>query len=384
MLERSIDILGDLVGFPTISSDSNMDAIGYMAEILRAAGARVEILRDASGQKANLWATIGPEADGGLVLSGHSDVVPVAGQPWSRDPFAMVRQDGRLYGRGTCDMKGFIAACLALAPQMAAAVGDRPFHFAFTHDEEVGCLGGRALAEELSRREVRPAMALIGEPTSMQLVEGHKGCCEYTVRFTGTGGHGSSPELGVNAVEYATRYITRLLELRAELKARAPEGSPFEPPHTTINIGALHGGTIHNVIPAEAQLDWEMRPVNMADQDFVKETIARFVAQDLVPEMQARAEGTGISTEVMGEVCGLLPMPENQVRDMIRGLTGANGVNCVPFNTEAGLFQQIGMDAVICGPGSIAQAHQPDEYLEVDQLAKCLELLDGLIAAHGR
>ncbi|MBR9765288.1 MAG: acetylornithine deacetylase [Rhodobacteraceae bacterium] len=383
LLDRTRAILADLVAFPTVSSDSNLDAIAYMASLLEDAGARVEVLRDESGTKANLWGTIGPETDGGLVFSGHSDVVPVAGQDWTRPPFALTEEAGRLYGRGTCDMKGFIATVLALAPAMAAQVGARPFHFAFTHDEEVGCLGGRALAEELARRPLRPAMALIGEPTSMQIVEGHKGCCEYTVRFTGTGGHGSSPETGVNTVEYATRYISRLLELRSELKARAPGDSPFDPPHTTINIGALHGGTTHNVIPASACLEWEMRPINDADQAFVKAEVARFVAQALLPEMRARASHADIATEVMGEVCGLLPMPENQIRDMIRALTGANGVNCVPFNTEAGLFQQLGLDAVICGPGSIAQAHQPDEYVETDQLAQCLTLLQHLVARHG-
>ena len=377
-------MLGELIGFPTISSDSNLDAIAYMAEVLGRAGARVEILRDDSGQKANLWATIGPQdRDGGLVFSGHSDVVPVQGQDWSRDPFAMHEEDGRLYGRGSCDMKGFIACVLAMAPRLAETVGDRPFHFAFTHDEEVGCLGGRALVEELAKRPVRPALALIGEPTLMQVVDGHKGCCEYTVRFTGTGGHGSSPEAGVNAVEYATRYIGKLMQLRAELKTRAPEGSPFDPPHTTINIGALHGGTTHNVIPSAAMLDWEMRPINDADQAFVKDAVAQFIAAEILPEMRRLSPQADVVTEVVGEVCGLLPMPENEIRDMVQHLTGANGASVVPFNTEAGLFQQLGMQAIICGPGSIEQAHKPDEFIAIDQMAQCLDLIGKLAVHHG-
>ena len=382
-LATTTALLGDLVRFPTISSDSNLEAIGWMADHLSRAGARVEVLRDPTGRKANLWATLGPDVDGGLILSGHSDVVPVAGQDWSRDPFEMHEENGRLYGRGTCDMKGFLACCLAMAPVLAARVGARPYHFAFTHDEEVGCLGGQALVAELSRRPTRPAMALIGEPTGMQLVDGHKGCCEYSVQFTGTGGHGSRPEAGVNAVEHATHYITRLLSLREELKARAPAGSPFDPPHTTINIGALHGGTAHNVIPASARLDWEMRPVNDDDLTFVKSALAAFVARDLLPRMRRISASADVVTEVVGEVCSLIPMPENEIRSMIEQLTGRPGAHCVPFNTEAGLFQQLGLHAVICGPGAIAQAHQPDEWIETDQLAQCLSLLDRISLSHG-
>ncbi len=382
-LDTTIALLGELVGFPTISSDSNMDAIAFLAGHLERAGARVEVLRDASGQKANLWATLGPEGDGGLVLSGHSDVVPVAEQDWSSDPFEMVARDGRLYGRGTCDMKGFIAACVAMAPEFAALPLTKPIHFAFTHDEEVGCLGGRALVETLSERGLRPAMALIGEPTQMQVIEGHKGCCEYTVRFSGAEGHGSAPERGVNAVEYASRYIARLMELRQDLMARTPEGSPFEPPHTTINIGALHGGHAHNVIPGAATLEWEMRPVNDADMAFVKSHIADYCEEALLPAMRRVAPRADILTEVIGEVAGLIPMPDNQMRDLIQRLTGANGASCVPFGTEAGLFQQIGIETVICGPGSIEQAHKPDEFIDIDQLAQCLALLRKLGVAHG-
>ncbi len=374
-LAQCRDILADLIAFPTVSADSNLSAICYIAERLEVAGARVEVLRDDSGTKANLFATLGPERPGGLVLSGHTDVVPVVDQPWQSDPFTMVEREGRLYGRGACDMKGFIAACLTQLDVLAEAAQARPIHFAFTYDEEVGCLGARDLVEVLKAREVRPAMALIGEPTMMQVIEGHKGCCEYTVTFTGAEGHGSAPERGVNAVEYASRYIQRLMELRAALVARCPEGSRFEPPHTTINIGGLHGGHAHNVIAGKAVLEWEMRPVVPEDMGFVKEEIAAYVADVLLPDMRRVAAQADISTEVIGEVAGLQPMDDNAARDLVFRLTGCNHAGVVPFGTEAGLFQDIGMSAVICGPGSIDQAHKPDEYVSLDQLTQCLAML---------
>ncbi|WP_193142912.1 acetylornithine deacetylase [Meridianimarinicoccus sp. MJW13] len=377
-LERCRQILGDLVGFNTVSSRPNMEAIHYIATLLEAAGARVEVMVDASGTKANLFATLGSEAPGGLVLSGHTDVVPVADQPWTTDPFTLTEGDGRLYGRGTCDMKGFIAACLTKLDVLRDAARTRPIHFAFTHDEEVGCLGARHLVEVLAAREIRPGLALIGEPTSMQVIDGHKGCCEYTVTFTGTEGHGSAPHLGVNAVEYAARYIAHLLELRETLKTRAAGATQFDPPYTTINVGRLSGGHAHNVIAGHAELDWEMRPTLPGDMDFVKDQVAAHVREVLLPAMRQVSPQAQIRTEIVGEVPGLTPMETNAARDLVFRLTGANGAGTVPFGTEAGLFQQIGMDAVICGPGSIDQAHKPDEFVTLDQLGQCLSMLDRL------
>ena len=377
-LLRTKAILADLIAFPTVSTDSNLDCIQYMADYLTAIGARVEVMRDATGTKANLWATLGPEGDGGLVLSGHSDVVPVADQDWSSDPFRMEERDGRLYGRGTCDMKGFIAAALAKAPAFAAS--KRPIHFAFTHDEETGCLGGQALVQALQQRGVRPATAIIGEPTGMRIIEGHKGCYEYTTHFTGLEGHGSNPALGVNAVEYAVRYVNRLLSLREDLIARCPADSRFEPPWTTINTGALIGGVAHNVIPGKAQIQWEMRPVQTSDADFVKADLHQFCTDTLLPAMKAVSPTATITTEVIGEVQGLEPMEKNAIRDLVAALTGANGTDLVPFGTEAGLFQSLGTEVIVCGPGDIAQAHKPDEFLALDQLSACLDMLSGLAA----
>ena len=377
-MTRTREILGELISFPTVSADSNLALIEHLAGLLADAGARVDVFRDPSGTKANLFATIGPDIDGGILLSGHSDVVPVADQDWTTDPWAMTEHDGRLYGRGTCDMKGFIAAAVALAPLYAQKATARPIHFAFTHDEEIGCLGAQALAPLLQARGVKPRIAIIGEPTLMRVIEGHKGCYEYSVHFTGLEGHGSAPERGVNAVEYAVRYVSRLLELREVLRARAPADGRFEPPWTTINTGALVGGVAHNVIAGKARVDWEMRPVQPGDADLVKAELHAFCTHDLLPGMRAVASMADIVTEVIGEVDGLVPVSENEAREIALALTGANGAGLVPFGTEAGIFQAIGMQAVICGPGSIEQAHKPDEYIALEQLAEGVRFLERL------
>jgi len=378
VIEAATRALADLVAFPSVSSDSNLDIIHWLAERLETSGARVEVMPDTDGQKANLWATLGPERHGGIVLSGHTDVVPVTDQVWSSDPFVLTERDGRLFGRGTCDMKGFLAACITLAPVFAAQVRDRPLHFAFTYDEEVGCLGGIALAHRLKARGLRPHLAIVGEPTEMRLIDGHKGCCEYTTRFHGLEGHGSDPGLGVNAVEYAARFATHLMTLRSTLRDQRPNNSPFDPPHTTLNIGALNGGSVHNVIAPKASVAWEMRPVTPEDAAFVKAEVNAYVNEILLAEMRLVHPDAAITTEVVGEVIGLQPRPDNAARDLMARLTGANSTDVVPFGTEAGLFQDIGMDVVVCGPGAIAQAHKADEYLAIDQLAMCLTALEKL------
>ena len=260
----------------------------------------------------------------------------------------------------------------------AKQVNKRPVHFAFTYDEEVGCLGGQALAQVLRHKAVRPALAIIGEPTMMRVIEGHKGCYEYSTHFTGLEGHGSGPDRGVNAVEYAVRYVSRLLDLKEQLKARAPAGSRFDPSWTTISTGVFAGGSARNVIPGKARVDWEMRPVQQSDADFVKEDLHRFCTHTLLPAMRKISPSADILTEVIGEVDGLIPADENEARDIMMELTGANSADLVSFGTEAGIFQSLGMSTVICGPGSIEQAHKPDEYLAVDQLSACLDTLDRL------
>lgn len=380
MLEKTIDILGDLIAFPTVSADSNLAMIDYLAQRLEDCGAKVHLMRDSGGTKANIFATLGPEKDGGIILSGHSDVVPVTDQNWSSDPFLMMRRDDRLYGRGSCDMKGFIAAAVAMAPTFAQVQRNRPLHFAFTYDEEVGCIGAGHLAQSLGTLGIKPGVAIIGEPTEMRIIEGHKGCYEYTTRFQGLEGHGSAPDLGVNAVEYAARYVSFLLDLRDQLRGMAPSDSPFDPPWTTVNVGAMTGGTVHNVIASKAQVDWEMRPVRKADADFVKSHLDRYCRDVLLPKMQAVFTNARIETEVVGEVDGLVPALENEARRIVAALTGSNNVGVVPFGTEAGIFQNLGMDVVVCGPGSIDQAHKADEFISMDQLEKCLGMLSKLAA----
>lgn len=375
MLNETKSLLSDLIAFPSISSASNLELVNYLAERLQEAGAEVEIYPNDNGTKANLFATIGPKIDGGIVLSGHTDVVPVAGQDWQSDPFEMIESQGKLFGRGACDMKGFIAATVCMAPHYAVQNLKRPIHFAFTRDEEIGCFGAQALAQILRKKQIKPAVAIIGEPTSMRIIEGHKGCYEYSTHFVGCEGHGSSPDLGVNAVEYAAKYVGRLLELGEELKTRAPADSRFEPPWTTINTGALNGGFAHNVIPGKARIDWEMRPVQKADADYVKDRLKEYCDAKLTPAMQAISKDARIILEVIAEVEGLMPTTENEAREILSELTGLNETGLVPFGTEAGIFQNIGMDVVVCGPGSIHQAHKPNEFLEISQLEQSLDLL---------
>ena len=376
MLRETTGILDDLIAFPTVSAESNLEMIDYLANRLDECGAKVDVMSDDSGTKANLFATLGPEEPGGIVLSGHSDVVPVTDQNWDSDPFMMTERDGLLFGRGTCDMKGFIAATIATAPLFEQHVQERPVHFAFTYDEETGCIGAGHLARALKERAIKPEIAIIGEPTSMQVIEGHKGCYEYCTRFHGLEGHGSHPEVGVNAVEYAVRYVTKLLELRGKLRDMAPADSLFEPPWTTLNVGALNGGSVPNVIAPKAQVDWEMRPVQSGDAHFVKDAISDYCENVLLPEMLAVYPEAKIETEIIGEVAGLVPQDENEARKIVSELTGANTAGLVPFGTEAGIFQSLGMDVVVCGPGSIEQAHKANEYLLLDQLAQCLTMLE--------
>ena len=375
-LAETVALLDRLVAFPTVSADSNLALIDDLADRLDQAGARVELHHSENRAKANLFATIGPDEPGGLVLSGHTDVVPVEDQDWTGDPFGMRRKGRLLYGRGTCDMKGFIAAATVMAPNYAALPLRRPIHFAFTYDEEVGCLGARSLLPILAEQGLRPAMALIGEPTSMQVIEGHKGCCEYSVHFEGYEGHGSRPELGVNAVEYAVRYVARLMSLRGELEQRAPSGSPFSPPWSTINVGAVQGGVAHNVIAGKARVDWEMRPVRKSDAEFVKSAMATLVEDELLPAMRAVHPDSTIVTDVIGEVTGLDVTEENAARELVFSLLGTQHADVVSFGTEAGLYQDMGVSAVLCGPGDIAQAHKPDEFVSLDQLDACLGLLE--------
>ncbi|MGR3465424.1 acetylornithine deacetylase [Limimaricola sp.] len=372
-LEETIALLAEMIAHPTVSDRSNRDLAELLAARLGEAGARCRLLPDATGEKVNLLASLGPEADGGLMLSGHLDVVP-AGAGWSSEPFRLRRAEGRLFGRGSCDMKGFVAACVAMAPRLGAC--GVPVHLALTHDEEVGCLGARALAGVMGRDGPRPAMAIVGEPTRMAVIDGHKGCFEYTTRFTGRDGHGSAPDLGIDAGLAAARFVLRLDALAQELKRMRPDGA-FDPPWATINPGRIVAGAARNVIAGQAEVEWEMRPVTGAEASHVKRALAAHAEAEM-----AAHPGLWIETEILGEVAGLEPRPANAARDLLTGLLGGVAGR-VPFGTEAGLWQGLGIDTVLCGPGDIAQAHRPDEFVEEAQIAACLDMLDRVAARLG-
>lgn len=379
-LDTAVGMLGKLVSFPSVSTDSNLDLINFLAEVLEDAQARVRVFHDETGNKANLFATIGPEQAGGIVLAGHTDVVPVQDQAWSTDPFQLKEEDGRLFGRGSCDMKGFIAAAVAMAPRYSEFAKRRPVHFAFTYDEEVGCFGAQALVKSLKREGARPKAAIVGEPTSMRVIDGHKGCYEYTTHFHGHGGHGSLPESGVNAVEHAAKYVGELIRLKQLLRERAPKGSSYDPPWTTINTGQFNGGAARNVIPEQAKVEWEMRPVCEEDAEFVKSRLDQFCRRKLLPAMQAVCPESGIVLETVSEIEDFEPAPINEAKTILAELTGSEESELVSFGTEAGIYQSMDMHVAVCGPGSIDQAHKPDEFVTVEQIGSCLKMLEGLTA----
>ena len=376
--EDTLLILGDLIGFPTVTSETNLDLIDHAEAILTEVGAATSRTYDEHGLKANLFATIGPAVDGGVVLSGHTDVVPAETETWTGAPFVATRRGQKVFGRGAADMKGFIACALAMAPRFAEADLGVPVHIALTFDEEVGCKGAPLLLAELARTGPRPAVAIVGEPTSMRVVVAHKGCYEYTTTIRGLEGHGSAPDRGVNAVELAARYVGRLLELRREFAARADADSPFDPPGTTISVGTIAGGTARNVVAGECSLDWEVRPVRREDADHAVATMAAF-EDELLAEMRAVDPEASIETVTVGAVDGLEPRTGTPAFALVRRLLGDTGVDVVSFGTEAGLYQQAGIPAVVCGPGSIDVAHRPDEHVAIDQLERCLEMMERLI-----
>ena len=377
-ITKTKELLQKLISYPTISADSNLDLIQFIANYLEDLGAEVYINQNEDGNKANLFATLGGKNPDSILLSGHTDVVPVSEQKWDTDPFELFQKDDKLYGRGACDMKGFIAALLCKAKEYSELDLKTPVSFAFTYDEEVGCLGAQNLAKWLDISNIKPKITIIGEPTMMKVIEGHKGCCEYTTHFRGKAGHGSMPELGVNAVEYALLFGTKLMNLANDLKSRKPSDSKFEPPWTTVNIGQIEGGIAHNVIPENCSLRWEFRPVQSSDYDYVKRTMETYVSKDLFQQMQKTYKEAEIYTEVVGEVTGLEPTEINEARDIVRELTGQNDADLVSFGTEAGIYNSLGSSVVVCGPGSIEQAHKPNEFVSLQQLNACLSFLDRL------
>tara|TARA_B100000700_G_scaffold120372_1_gene135155 strand:+ start:29 stop:1219 length:1191 start_codon:yes stop_codon:yes gene_type:complete len=380
LYENAIKILSDLISFRTVSGENNEKLIDYCENILKALGASSFRTFDDEKKRFNLFSTLKAKKVNGkkpIILSGHTDVVPVS-KSWSTDPFKATIKEDKLYGRGSCDMKGFIACSLAYAPIFSKANLDRDIHFAFTFDEETACQGAPLLIEELKKRNIKNGICIVGEPTNMKIIDAHKGCYEYTTHFQGLAGHGSAPDKGVNAVEYAVKFVNKLLELRETLKSKAPKDSIFDPPYTTLQIGGMEGGIARNVIADKCKVDWELRPVVKEDGIFVNKEIDKFVNEKLLPDMKKIYPSSSIKKEVIGEIIGFYRNKKSDACELISNITGDNSRNVVSFGTEAGLFQEIGISTVVCGPGSIEQAHKVDEFIELSQIKKCLELLEGI------
>lgn len=377
-LGEAVLILSDLVGFPTITSESNLGLIEYLTDRLQPLGADIRQTHDETGAKANLFATIGPPIDGGIILSGHSDVVPADEVDWTGAPFIAMQREGRIFGRGTTDMKGFLACAVAMAPDFASAPLTRPIHLAVTFDEEVGCRGAPLLIADLATSGMKPAAAVVGEPTGMAIVTAHKGMHEYTTTITGLAAHASVPDSGINAVHLGARYVSGLLDLESRLADSVSPSSPYDPPHTTVSVGTISGGLARNVVAGECVIEWEMRPVSKRDAEHIIDEVREMEAR-LVDEMKPLAPEASIRTVTEGAVSGLEEDEASYATRLISDLVGSSETEVVSFGTEAGLYQAAGIPAVVCGPGDIEMAHRPDEYIELDQLAACLSFIDRLM-----
>jgi len=372
------EMLDRLVGFDTTSRNSNLALIAFVADYLASHGVEVALTHDDARAKANLYATLGPNGGGGIALSGHTDVVPVDGQPWTSDPFAVVERDGRLHGRGTADMKSFIAVALALVPDFLAAPLAVPVHLALSYDEEVGCLGVDRLIEGIEQSGTRPAIVIVGEPTSMRVVNAHKGIYSFATTLTGHEAHSSAPHIGVNAVMAAAKLIGFLDRMAAEMRDRAAPESGFTPPYTTVHVGTIAGGTALNIIPRHCSFEWEYRLMPGADPDEIRDRFDAFAAE-VEARMKAVSPDAGIRTEARSRVAGLEPERDPLAERLVMALTGDNRAAKVSFGTEAGKFQNAGMSVVVCGPGDIAQAHKPDEFIAISQIEACAAFMRRLI-----
>ncbi len=370
----TLDLLGRLIGFDTVSHKSNLALIDYVRDYLAGHGIAAHLVHDETGRKANLYATIGPNAEGGVVLSGHSDVVPVEGQPWTASPFTMVERDGLLYGRGTADMKGFIAAALALVPEFKRRALKRPIHICISHDEEVGCIGIPSLIAQLGRDLPQPAIAIIGEPTSMRVATAHKGINALSTIVTGRDGHSSRPAAGANAILFMGRVLGELERFAERLREQgdraAVPGVEFDPPWTTLSVGTVQGGTAINIIARECRIDWEFRPLPGVDAAAIVRDVEAAMAPIRAAVKAAAPEGDLVTQLLLGSPA-LRPETNGVAEALALRLTGSNRAIAVSYGTEAGHFQQHGISTVVCGPGDIAQAHKPDEFIAPQQLGAC-------------
>jgi acetylornithine deacetylase len=378
-LAEILPLLQKLIAFPTVSRDSNLELIAWIREILQAHGVASELTYDEGRTKANLFATIGPAIPGGVLLSGHTDVVPVDGQSWDTDPFQMHVADGRAYGRGACDMKGFIAVILANVGRLCSAPLRRPVHLAFTYDEEVGCKGVRTLLAGLEQSEIRPNACIVGEPTSMRVVTAHKGSRNYRCCVRGQEAHASRIHEGVNAIQHAARIISRIEDVAEQLQQAARRDSEFDTPYDTLQTALVHGGLARNIVPRDCEFTFGYRYLPDTDPDGIFASVRDYAESQVLPRMKARAPAASIEFEKQSDNPALEAGPNTELAQYVLGLTGQDAVGqAVSYMTEGGLYQRAGIPTVICGPGSIQQAHKPNEYVELEQLALCDEFIRNL------
>ncbi len=378
---ETLEILNNLIKFQTVSGSSNLELIKYCEKKLEEAGASSFKTFNKSGSQANLFSTIegvNKSNNAGIILSGHTDVVPAVSNEWTYDPYIATQKDEKVFGRGTSDMKGFIACTLAVAPLFKSKKLKYPIHFSYTFDEETGCLGAPLVLTNLKKKNIHFSSCIIGEPTNMKAIIAHKGYNEYITHFTGLSGHASNPENGVSAIEYAIKYSNKLLELKNELKKRCSSKTSFSPSYSTLQIGKISGGLGANVIADQCSLEWEVRPINKEDGDFITKKIDTYTKDILLPEMKKNYPKANIKKKIIGEVIGFNKEESSDAVNLVCNLTGDNSKDTMSFGTEAGLFQNSGISTVICGPGSIEQAHTVDEYITYDQLKKCLKMLISL------
>ena len=370
-----IELLTKLVGFDTTSDKPNRDCIYFIRDYLESFGVKSEILATDDGAKACIWATIGASDKPGIVLAGHSDVVPVEGQKWTSDPFILTERDGKFYGRGSCDMKAFIACALSIVPELVAKPLNRPVHFAFTHDEETDMSGADRLTEHLRKRGVKPEWVWIGEPTELHTINAHKGVAAYSTEITGVPGHSSMPDKGLNAIEIATDFMGILREVAKERRDHPFAGSRFDPNFTTMNLGKVKGGTAENIIAEHCEVLWQVRAHPGDTATAFKEQVDQRAGKAFTSRFAAFTPQAGMKTCTCFDIPPLNPTENNPGQEVLTRLTGFTEPQAVSFGTEAGFFQSLGTHVGVCGPGNIEQAHKADEFVAGSQLTSCIDLL---------
>jgi acetylornithine deacetylase len=377
-LDRAKTLLARLMAFPTVSDQSNLPLIDFVESYLREQGARFVRLPNAAGDKAAILATIGPARDGGIVLSGHTDVVPTVGQSWTSDPFAMREAGGRIFGRGACDMKGFDACVLAMVPRFKAAGLTRPIHIALSYDEETTCLGSLDIIRRFGVDDPRPALVIVGEPTMMAVADAHKSVATFRTIVTGHEAHSANPTLGANAIAAAADIASEIGRLAREYESEGARDPRFAPPWSTLHVGVIEGGTARNILARECRIHWEFRGLPGVTTESALAKVQAFVDAVALPRLRRYVSSPTIVTQLEVDVPGLMAVPGSPAETLALRLTRSNRTIAVAYGTEAGQFQRAGLPTIVCGPGSIDVAHQPDESVEVAQLAACLEFLDDL------